>query len=164
MVSVVLCSVGATDGSDSMMSCSNLHDGLMSATVPAKNLSSIASIAACLLIRSVVGAFSATPSAALADSASSLVILYHRPCNRLSFSQGIYLFLWLPLPFFLPPYCACRTTLVLLPYNVSSFFGGTSLLIIVGVTIDTLSQMESHLVMKNYDGFLTRGRLRGRRG
>ena len=51
-----------------------------------------------------------------------------------------------------------------IPYNVSSFFGGTSLLIIVGVTIDTLSQMESHLVMKNYDGFLTRGRLRGRRG
>ncbi len=51
-----------------------------------------------------------------------------------------------------------------IPYNVSSYFGGTSLLIIVGVTIDTLSQMESHLVMKNYDGFLTRGRLRGRRG
>ena len=49
------------------------------------------------------------------------------------------------------------------PYSVASFFGGTSLLIIVGVTIDTLSQMESHLVMKNYDGFLKRGRLRGRR-
>lgn len=51
-----------------------------------------------------------------------------------------------------------------IPYNVSSFFGGTSLLIIVGVTIDTLSQMESHLVMKNYDGFLKRGRLSSRRG
>ncbi len=50
-----------------------------------------------------------------------------------------------------------------IPYDVASFFGGTSLLIIVGVAIDTLSQMESHLVMKNYDGFLTRGRLRGRR-
>jgi preprotein translocase subunit SecY len=50
-----------------------------------------------------------------------------------------------------------------IPYSVASFFGGTSLLIIVGVTIDTLSQMESHLVMKNYDGFLKRGRLRGRR-
>ena len=50
------------------------------------------------------------------------------------------------------------------PYNVASFFGGTSLLIIVGVTIDTLSQMESHLVMKNYDGFLSRGRLRSRKG
>ncbi len=51
-----------------------------------------------------------------------------------------------------------------IPYNVASFFGGTSLLIIVGVTIDTLSQMESHLVMKNYDGFLKRGRLKSRRG
>ncbi len=50
------------------------------------------------------------------------------------------------------------------PYSISSFFGGTSLLIIVGVVIDTLSQMESHLVMKNYDGFLSRGRLRNRRG
>ena len=51
-----------------------------------------------------------------------------------------------------------------IPYQVSSFFGGTSLLIIVGVTIDTLSQMESHLVMRNYDGFLQRGRIKSRRG
>ena len=51
-----------------------------------------------------------------------------------------------------------------IPYQVSSFFGGTSLLIIVGVTIDTLSQMESHLAMRNYDGFLNRGRLKGRNG
>jgi preprotein translocase subunit SecY len=50
-----------------------------------------------------------------------------------------------------------------IPYAVASFFGGTSLLIIVGVTIDTLSQMESLLVMKNYEGFLQRGRLRSRR-
>ncbi len=47
---------------------------------------------------------------------------------------------------------------------VASFFGGTSLLIIVGVMLDTLSQMESHLLMRNYDGFLKRGRLRGRAG
>ena len=51
-----------------------------------------------------------------------------------------------------------------IPYAVASFFGGTSLLIIVGVTIDTLSQMESLLVMKNYEGFPQRGRLRSRRG
>ncbi len=51
-----------------------------------------------------------------------------------------------------------------IPYAVASFFGGTSLLIIVGVTIDTLSQMESLLVMKNYEGFLQRGRLRSRKG
>ncbi len=49
-----------------------------------------------------------------------------------------------------------------IPYNVAAFFGGTSLLIIVGVTIDTLSQVESHLSMKNYDGFLKKGRLRSR--
>ena len=51
-----------------------------------------------------------------------------------------------------------------IPYDIASFFGGTSLLIIVGVTIDTLSQMESHLVMRHYEGFLQRGRLKGRRG
>ena len=51
-----------------------------------------------------------------------------------------------------------------IPYVVGSFFGGTSLLIIVGVMLDTLSQIESHLVMRNYDGFLTHGRLRARKG
>ena len=51
-----------------------------------------------------------------------------------------------------------------IPYEIASFFGGTSLLIIVGVCIDTLSQMESHLVMKHYEGFLQRGRLKGRQG
>jgi len=50
-----------------------------------------------------------------------------------------------------------------IPYQIASFFGGTSLLIIVGVALDTLSQMESHLVMRNYDGFLQHGRLKGRR-
>jgi len=42
-------------------------------------------------------------------------------------------------------------------------FGGTSLLITVGVTLDTLQQIESHLVMRHYDGFMKKGRLRGRR-
>lgn len=50
-----------------------------------------------------------------------------------------------------------------LPYDMASFFGGTSLLIIVGVALDTLRQMESHLLMRNYDGFLKHGKLRGRR-
>jgi len=50
-----------------------------------------------------------------------------------------------------------------LPWEMASFFGGTSLLIIVGVALDTLRQMESHLMMRNYDGFLKHGRLRGRR-
>ena len=49
-----------------------------------------------------------------------------------------------------------------IPQLVANFMGGTSLLIIVGVTLDTMRQIESHLVMRNYDGFLKRGRMRGR--
>lgn len=45
---------------------------------------------------------------------------------------------------------------------ISQFFGGTSLLILVGVILDTMKQIESHLLMKRYDGFMSRGRLRGR--
>ena len=48
-------------------------------------------------------------------------------------------------------------------YDLASFFGGTSLLIIVGVALDTLQQIESHLMMRHYDGFLSKGRIRGRR-
>lgn len=46
----------------------------------------------------------------------------------------------------------------------SQFFGGTSLLILVGVVIDTLQQVESHLMMRHYDGLLNSGRIRGRNG
>ena len=49
------------------------------------------------------------------------------------------------------------------PWLVASFMGGTSLLIIVGVTLDTMRQVESHLLMRHYDGFLKKGRLRSRR-
>ena len=45
----------------------------------------------------------------------------------------------------------------------ASFYGGTSLLILVGVTLDTLQQIESHLLMRHYDGFMKSGRVRGRR-
>ena len=48
-------------------------------------------------------------------------------------------------------------------YSLASFFGGTSLLIIVGVALDTLQQVESHLLMRHYDGFLKKGKIRGRR-
>jgi preprotein translocase subunit SecY len=47
--------------------------------------------------------------------------------------------------------------------NFASFFGGTSLLIMVGVALDTLQQVESHLLMRHYDGFMKSGKLRGRR-
>jgi preprotein translocase subunit SecY len=47
--------------------------------------------------------------------------------------------------------------------NVSFRFGGTSLLIVVGVALETLRQIETHLLMRHYDGFLSKGRIRGRR-
>jgi len=47
--------------------------------------------------------------------------------------------------------------------GVKFYFGGTSLLIVVGVAMDTVQQIESQLVMRHYDGFMRRGRLRGRR-
>jgi len=43
------------------------------------------------------------------------------------------------------------------------YFGGTSLLIVVGVAMDTVQQLEAQLVMRNYEGFARKGRLRGRR-
>ncbi len=48
--------------------------------------------------------------------------------------------------------------------SFSSFFGGTSLLIIVGVALDTLQQMESYLLMRHYDGFMKNGKMKGRVG
>nr|BAL55319.1 preprotein translocase subunit SecY [uncultured Chlorobiota bacterium] len=48
------------------------------------------------------------------------------------------------------------------PSELASFFGGTSLLIVVGVALDTLQQIESYLLMRHYDGFMKSGRLRGR--
>ena len=49
------------------------------------------------------------------------------------------------------------------PYLVASFFGGTGVLIIVGVMLDTIKQIESHLLMHHYEGFLRSGRIKGRR-
>ena len=48
--------------------------------------------------------------------------------------------------------------------NVQFYFGGTSLLIIVGVAMDTVQQVESQLIMRHYDGLLKKTRIRGRRG
>lgn len=50
-----------------------------------------------------------------------------------------------------------------IPYLVASFFGGTGILIIVGVMLDTLKQIESHLLTHHYEGFIKSGRIRGRR-
>jgi preprotein translocase subunit SecY len=46
--------------------------------------------------------------------------------------------------------------------HIPIYFGGTSLLIIVGVALDTMKQIESHLLMRHYDGFMKKGRLKGR--
>jgi len=50
-----------------------------------------------------------------------------------------------------------------IPPRVAGFFGGTSLLIVVGVTLDTMKQIESHLLMRHYEGFFKSGRLKSRR-
>jgi len=59
--------------------------------------------------------------------------------------------------------------IAILPYflmeglSAPFYFGGTGLLIVVGVALDTLGQVESHMLMRHYDGFLAKGKLRGRR-
>ncbi len=60
------------------------------------------------------------------------------------------------------PYFVMKFTNV--SYNFASFYGGTGLLIIVGVALDFLQQIESHLLMRHYDGFMKSGRIKGRRG
>jgi len=50
-----------------------------------------------------------------------------------------------------------------IPYLVASFFGGTGLLIIVGVMLDTMRQIESHLLVRHYEGFMKKGRIKGRK-
>ena len=49
-------------------------------------------------------------------------------------------------------------------FNVPFYFGGTALLIVVGVALDTIAQIETHMLTRSYQGFMKRGRLRGRRG
>jgi len=48
--------------------------------------------------------------------------------------------------------------------NIQFYFGGTSILIVVGVAMDTMQQIEAQLVMRHYDGFMRSGRMKGRRG
>jgi preprotein translocase subunit SecY len=77
--------------------------------------------------------------------------------TKITFSGSIFLTFLAIFPIML--YSSLK-----IPFMVASFFGGTSLLIMVGVVLDTLSQLESHLTMRNYDGFLKRGRIRSRSG
>ena len=76
-----------------------------------------------------------------------------RILSRLTLAGAIYITAVCLLPEFL-----------VLKYNVPFYFGGTSLLIVVGVAMDTVNQIEAQLIMRHYEGFTPRaGRIRGRR-
>lgn len=76
----------------------------------------------------------------------------YRVLTRLTFVGAIYLAIICIIP-----------EILIKRFNVPFYFGGTSLLIVVGVALDTISQIESHLVTRSYEGFLRKGRIRGRR-
>ena len=75
--------------------------------------------------------------------------------TRLTFAGAIFLTIIAILPQML-------SHQLQVPYTTAQFFGGTSLLIIVGVILDTMRQVETHLIQRHYDGFLRKGRIRGR--
>ncbi|MBF0337667.1 MAG: preprotein translocase subunit SecY [Nitrospirae bacterium] len=75
-----------------------------------------------------------------------------RVLSRLTFVGAIYLSVVCVLP-----------SILISKFNVPFYFGGTSLLIVVGVALDTVSQIESHLLTRSYDGLLKKGRIKGRR-
>jgi preprotein translocase subunit SecY len=77
----------------------------------------------------------------------------YRVLSRLTFVGGFYLAIVCIIP-----------EILIRRFNVPFYFGGTSILITVGVALDTVSQIETHLITRSYEGFLKKGRLRGRRG
>ncbi len=79
-----------------------------------------------------------------------------RILTRITLPGAIFLAAIAVFPFFIISWADVNPGLI-------DFFGGTGLLIIVGVALDTLQRVESHLLMRHYDGFMKKGRLRGRR-
>ncbi len=79
----------------------------------------------------------------------------HNAMSRITLAGAVFLVLIAVIPLLLYHQMNIR-------YEVAQFFGGTSMLILVGVLLDTMRQMETHLLMRHYDGFLKKGRLRGR--
>ena len=79
----------------------------------------------------------------------------HKTMSRVTLAGAVSLALIAIVPILL-------NRIMKVDYNVASFFGGTSLLISVGVLLDTMRMMESHLLMRHYDGFLQKGKVRGR--
>jgi preprotein translocase subunit SecY len=79
----------------------------------------------------------------------------HRTMSRITLAGAMFLTVIAVIPIILGNAMG-------IPQPVAQFFGGTSLLIMVGVMLDTMRQMESHLLMRHYDGFLKKGRIKGR--
>ena len=79
----------------------------------------------------------------------------HRAMSRITLAGAIFLTIIATIPIILSKQLD-------IDQNVSQFFGGTSMLIAVGVLLDTMRQIESHLMMRHYDGFLKKGKIRGR--
>ena len=79
----------------------------------------------------------------------------HNAMSRITFAGAIFLTMIAVIPILL-------NREMNIPFNVATMFGGTSLLILVGVMLDTMRQIESQLMMRHYDGFLKKGRIRGR--
>lgn len=78
-----------------------------------------------------------------------------RTMSRLTFAGAIFL----TIVAILPP---ILTALMGVPPLAAQFFGGTGLLIMVGVLLDVMRQVETHLIQRHYDGFLRKGKIRGR--
>ena len=81
----------------------------------------------------------------------------HDTMSRITFAGAIFLTVIAVIPLIMAQSME-------IPFEVASFFGGTSVLIMVGVVLDTMKQMESHLLTRHYDGFMKKGRLKGRNG
>jgi preprotein translocase subunit SecY len=79
----------------------------------------------------------------------------HRAMSRITLAGAIFLTVIAVIPILL-------TSNMNISHDVTQYFGGTSMLIMVGVLLDTMRQMESHLMMRHYDGFLKKGRVKGR--
>jgi len=79
----------------------------------------------------------------------------HRAMSRITLAGALFLTVIAVIPIIL-------ARKLNIDQYVAGFFGGTSMLITVGVLLDTMRQVESHLMMRHYDGFLKKGRLRGR--
>lgn len=79
----------------------------------------------------------------------------HNAMSRITLAGAVFLLIIAVIPMIL-------ASQLNINYTVAQFFGGTSMLISVGVILDTMRQMESHLLMRHYDGFLKKGRVKGR--